>query len=181
MALIKAGKLVRDRWRFLADDESLPTEVSIVISLERWLREQSALLAWDAPLGIRLKAGQHPKAIAQHIERFALIALEFPKFTDGRPYSYARLVRQRYRYRGELRATGQVLRDQLLFMHRCGFDAFEIVDSDVLAAWCAAFAEISVFYQRAADRQPTVLELRHRRDPTGEGYTAPAQTKGTAA
>ena len=161
MALIKDGLVVADRWRFLADDEALPPEGSVAVSLERWQHEQNALLAREAPLGIRLKAGQHPQAIAQHVQRFTLIALEFPKFTDGRPYSYARLLRQRYGYRGELRATGQVLRDQLLFMHRCGFDAFEIAKPEPLAAWRAALAEISVFYQPAADRRPIVPGLRH--------------------
>ncbi len=161
MALIKEGRLVADRWRFLADDEALPPEGSVAVSLERWQHEQNALLAREAPLGIRLKAGQHPQAIAQQVQRFALIALEFPKFTDGRPYSYARLLRQRHGYRGELRAVSQVLRDQLLFMHRCGFDAFEVADPDALGAWRAAFAEISVFYQPAADGRPTVLGLRH--------------------
>ena len=166
MALIREGRLAADRWRFLADDEALPPEGSVAVSLERWQHEQNALLARDAPLGIRLTAGQHPQAIAQHVQRFALIALEFPKFTDGRPYSYARLLRQRYGYRGELRATGQVLRDQLLFMHRCGYDAFELAQPEPLAAWRAALAEISVFYQPAADSRPTVLGLRQGRSTT---------------
>ncbi|HVH83469.1 MAG TPA: DUF934 domain-containing protein, partial [Steroidobacteraceae bacterium] len=130
MALIKEGQIAADPWRGLADDEALPAEGRIVISLERWQREQNALLARGAPLGIRLKAGQHPQAISGHVQLFALVALEFTKFTDGRPYSYARLLRQRYGYEGELRATGQVLRDQLLFMQRCGFDAFECANAD---------------------------------------------------
>lgn len=178
MTLIKEGRLVADRWRFLADDEALPPEGSVAVSLERWQHEQNALLARAGPLGVRLKAGQHPQAIAQHVERFALIALEFPKFIDGRPYSYARLLRQRHGYRGELRAIGQVLRDQLLFMHRCGFDAFEVAAPDALAAWHAALAEISVFYQRAADGRPTVTGLRHGRSPAATGLVAAAPAEG---
>lgn len=178
MALIKEGRLVADRWRFLADDEALPSEGSVAVSLERWQHEQNALFAREAPLGVRLKAGQHPQAIAQHVERFALIALEFPKFTDGRPYSYARLLRQRYGYQRELRAIGQVLRDQLLFMHRCGFDAFEVAAPDALAAWRAALAEISVFYQRAADGRPTVTGLRHGLGAAATALVAAAPAEG---
>ena len=87
-----------------------------------------------APIGVRLKAGQHLEVIAAHGARLALVALEFPKFTDGRAYSYARLLRERYGYKGELCAVGQVLRDQLLFMHRCGFDAYEIARADAACA-----------------------------------------------
>ena len=176
MALIKEGQIAADPWRGLADDEALPAEGRIVISLERWQREQDALLARGEPLGIRLRAGQHPQAIARHVQRFALVALEFPKFTDGRPYSYARLLRQRFGYEGELRATGQVLRDQLLFMHRCGFDAFECANADGLVAWRAALAEISVFYQPAADGRPTVPGLRH-----GRGTAAASRAEAGAA
>jgi len=154
MPLIKEGAVTEDRWRHLADAEPVPAEGPIVVSLERWQREENALLSRAAPLGVRLKAGQHPEAIAAHVRHLALVALEFPKFTDGRAYSYARLLRERYGYTGELRAVGQVLRDQLLFMHRCGFDAYEIVCADAACAWRKALAEISVFYQPTADGRP---------------------------
>jgi uncharacterized protein (DUF934 family) len=147
MPLIKAGRLVDDSWRFLSDDEAAPSGAAIVVSLERWRREQDELIARPSPLGIRLAAGQHPGEIIAHLGRLALIALSFPKFTDGRAYSYARLLRERHGFRGELRAIGQVLRDQLLFMHRAGFDAFEIAKGDPLEAWCKACREFSVFYQ----------------------------------
>lgn len=163
MPLIKNGRQIDDRWRFLADDEPLPPDGPVVVSLERWQREQNLLLSRKGPLGIRLKAGQHPKTIAADVCRFELIALEFPKYTDGRAYSYARHLRERGGYKGELRAVGQVLRDQLLFMHRCGFDAYEIDRPDALEVWRKALGEISVFYQPTADGRPTVWTLRQRR------------------
>jgi uncharacterized protein (DUF934 family) len=107
-----------------------------------------------------LPSDTSPLAIADDVGRLGLVALEFPRFTDGRPYSHARLLRQRLGYRGELRAVGNVLRDQLLFMRRCGFDAFELPDGADVAAWLSAFDEISVFYQPAADGAPPAMELR---------------------
>ncbi|MFI4986358.1 MAG: DUF934 domain-containing protein [Alphaproteobacteria bacterium] len=163
MPLIKDGRIAEDPWRLLADDEAAPAETPIVVSLERFNREQNALIARDGALGIRLKAGQHPQAIAEEVRHFALVALEFAKFTDGRAYSYARTLRERYGYRGELRAVGQVLRDQLLFMHRCGFDAYEIARADAAEAWAKALAELSVWYQPTADGRPAARALRQRR------------------
>ena len=154
MPLIKEGAVAEERWRLLADDEPMPADGPILVSLERWQREEKALLSRAGPLGVRLKAGQHPEAIAAHVRHLALVALEFPKFTDGRAYSYARLLRERYGYKGELRAVGQVLRDQLLFMHRCGFDAYEIARADAAEALRKALAEISVFYQPTGNGRP---------------------------
>jgi uncharacterized protein (DUF934 family) len=95
------------------------------------------------------------------LDRFAVVALEFPVFTDGRAFTSARLLRERYGYTGEVRAVGNVLRDQVLFMLRCGFDAFEMKSDDAAENWRAAIAEIDVFYQAAADRRTRVVELRH--------------------
>jgi len=167
MPLIKDGRLVEDPWRFLEDDEPAPEAGAIAVSLARWRREQNALLARAWPLGVRLAAGQHPEAIVPQLDRLALIALEFPKFTDGRAYSYARLLRDRYAYRGELRAVGQVLRDQLLFMHRAGFDAFEIAKGDPLEAWRQALREFSVFYQIPPRGRSSAGDIRLRSPVAG--------------
>ncbi|MHA1154101.1 MAG: DUF934 domain-containing protein, partial [Alphaproteobacteria bacterium] len=95
--------------------------------------------------------------------RFQVIALEFPSFGDGRAYSYARLLRERHGYRGELRAVGNVLRDQALFMRRCGFDAFEVAEGTAVAGWREALGEISVFYQPTEDGRPAAPGLRNQR------------------
>jgi len=105
----------------------------------------------NAPIGIRLASDESPEEIADDLARFGLIALEFSKFTDGRAYSAARILRERYGYRGELCAVGNVLRDQLLFMRRCGFDAFDMDDEQNIEDWRAAISEIDLFYQPAAD------------------------------
>jgi uncharacterized protein (DUF934 family) len=105
------------------------------------------------------------KELLADLPRLALIALEFPKWTDGRAYSQARLLRERYGFEGELRATGQVLRDQFVFMLRAGFDAFEVKKDSDAAAFAAATKRYSVFYQPTGDGRVTALnrrmQLRH--------------------
>jgi uncharacterized protein (DUF934 family) len=88
------------------------------------------------------------------------VALEFPLFNDGRAYSHARLLRERYGFEGEIRAVGEVLLEQLFFMYRAGFDAFEIDSRTPTEDWKTAFADIDVVYQPASDGQPTATQLR---------------------
>ena len=100
-----------------------------------------------------------------HLDRIAVLALVFPNFRDGRAYSQARLLRERYGYRGELRATGQVLRDQFVFMLRAGFDAFEVMKDSDAAAFSETAHRYSVFYQPTGDRRLTVLHQRMHASP----------------
>jgi uncharacterized protein (DUF934 family) len=163
MALIKNGRRANDPWRMLADKDAVPGDGPVIISLKRWTEEKPWLKGRKAPLGIRLQADQPPAIIEDDLERFEVIALEFPVFRDGRAYSYARLLRERYGYTGEIRAVGDVLRDQLAFMKRCGIDAYEIADDAPLEDWLAAFDEIGVVYQHATDDRETALEARRGR------------------
>ncbi len=164
MPLIKAGALVADSWVHVDDGDPLPSDGPIVVSLERFQEERDELVARGAPLGLHLKSDQKPAQLGDDVKLFDLIVLEFPTFRDGRAYSHARVLRERFGFRGEIRATGDVLRDQFLYMHRCGFDAFEVKDEHALAAWQAALAELTVFYQAAADGAPDVISRRHRRN-----------------
>jgi uncharacterized protein (DUF934 family) len=154
MALIKDGAFVDDPWVTVGDDDPVPGDRPAIVGLERWQRDRDQLLARKAPLGVRLRSDQPPALIADDLGHFDVVALEFPRFGDGRAYSYARLLRQRYDYAGEVRAVGDVLRDQFLFMHRCGFDAFEVTDRTEIGHWQQALSEISVVYQPAADERP---------------------------
>lgn len=165
MLLIKDGHPVDDPWQAVADDAVLPDAVPVVVSLQRWRAERDLLVERSAPVGVRLKSNELADSIAADVTHLALIALEFPGFRDGRAYSTARLLRERYGFRGELRAVGQVLRDQLLFMQRCGFNAFE-VSNDAAAAWQQAISEFSVFYQPTDDGRLTAIQLRQRKAGT---------------
>ncbi|MBI3516209.1 MAG: DUF934 domain-containing protein [Proteobacteria bacterium] len=160
MSLLKDGALAQDPWVAVADDAPLPEDGAPIVSLARWQRDRAALRARNGALGVRLPNAAPVAAIADDLDRLTLVALEFPKFNDGRAFSQARQLRERYRYTGELRATGQVLRDQLLFMTRCGFDAFEVAKGDPVSAWANALTDFTVFYQPTGDGRPTAAALR---------------------
>lgn len=164
MALVKNNLIIEDLWTII-DDEAELSQGCIIVSLERWKKDRETLLARHGELGIVLRSHENPKEIAEDVQFFQLIALDFPVFSDGRAYSYARLLRERYGFDGELRAIGNVLRDQLLLMHRCGFDTFDIKggDNKALATWLDAQKEYSTFYQPTDDGRKTVRSLRDRK------------------
>ena len=159
MPLLKDGEIVEDGWTPLAEGAA-SAEGDIIVTLEQWQSGRERLRGHNGRLGLRLKSDQSPAAVADDLGQFQLIALEFPRFGDGRAYSYARLLRERYGFTGELRAVGNVLRDQLLFMLRCGFDAFEIANPKAVEAWREAVSEIDLFYQPTAGSGATLGALR---------------------
>ncbi len=160
MPLIKNGQPLADPWTTVADDAPLPAGAAIV-SFARWQHDRAALLGRNQPIGVSLPPDRPVEALAADLGRLGVVALEFRSFRDGRAYSQARLLRQRFGYGGEIRATGQVLRDQLLFMERCGIDAFQVGGDVPAQAWADAAREISVWYQPAADRRTWVVAARH--------------------
>lgn len=159
MPLLKDGTVVEDAWQAVADAEPLP-ETPAIVSFKRWQAERETLAGRRTPLGVRLPNGQDVAALVPDLDRFAVIVLEFPRFNDGRAYSQARLLRERHGFKGEIRATGMVLRDQLMFMQRCGVDAFEIAKGEPVAAWQAAVREFDVFYQPTGDGRPWAQRQR---------------------
>ena len=168
MALIKNGEVALDEWVRIADGETLPPGRPAIVSLTRWLDEKTALRGHNAPLGLHLTAADDPGTIADDVPRFGLIAIDFPAFTDGRGYSTARLLRERLGFSGELRAVGNVLRDQASLMARCGFDAFELGAQVSIDGWLTALSEISVCYQPAAE--PPLNCVIHRYRPSARSF-----------
>ena len=134
MALWLRDGFAEDVWTPLADDAPAPAEGAVIVSLTRWLAERETLGARKAPVGVAVEAGADAQAHLVDLADRPLIALAFAKFADGRAFSYARLLRDRYRFEGQLRATGDVLIDEIPLMLRCGFDAFEVSDAPTLAA-----------------------------------------------
>jgi uncharacterized protein (DUF934 family) len=160
MALIKNNALVEDAFVDASHAEGMPEHGAVIVSLEQWQARRDELAARGTPLGIRLRSDQTPALVADDLERFALVALEFPRFRDGRAYSYARLLRERYGFKGELRAVGNVLRDQLVFMLRCGFDSFEVANDKAAEAWREAVAEFTQWYQPTGNSRASLGALR---------------------
>ena len=126
--------LANDAFTHVADDQDLPPG-DVVISLTRFQADGERLLSEGRSVGVRLESAEEAEALAYDLPRLALVALAFPKFRDGRQYSNARILRERYGYKGEVRAVGDVLREQAGFMVRCGIDAFEPADGSTPAQW----------------------------------------------
>jgi uncharacterized protein (DUF934 family) len=160
-ALIKNGELIDDPYLAVGDGEGLPAAGAVLVSLERWQADRDQLLGRSDPLGIRLKSDESPELVADDLDRISLVALEFPKFRDGRAYSWARMLRERFGFEGEIRAVGDVLMEQLHFMLRTGFDAFELDSDDPVGQFETAKAEFSVWYQPTGDGRRTATQLRH--------------------
>ena len=160
MQLVKGGRIVEDGFARVADEAPVPGRLPVIVSAARLLAEPHAFARREAPTGVIWPNNRRVAELAPYLGRLALIALVFPSFKDGRAFSQARLIRERYGYRGELRATGQVLRDQFLFMLRAGFDAFEVTKEADAAVFAEAARRYSVFYQPTGDGRATALRAR---------------------
>jgi uncharacterized protein (DUF934 family) len=158
---------VEGAFSFIADGEGVPAQGAVIVSLARFTRERGLLLGRAQPLGLRLEASESPEALGADIHKFALIVLNVPYFRDGRAFSWARLLRTRLGYKGEIRVTGHVLRDQVAFYSRVGVDSFELPRPVTNEEVKAAQAEISQVYQPSVDGRETIGDLRaKRREPS---------------
>lgn len=160
MALVKHGKLVDDNFVAPADGDALPATGGVIVSLKRFLEHRDALLARAAPLGVRLEAAESPDALGEDVHRLAVVVLNFPGPRDGRAFSWARILRTRMGFKGEIRASGHYLRDHLAFLTRVGVDAFELTQNISVDDFGSALHEISHVYQPSADGQKTIWNLR---------------------
>src|ERR1700722_3175832 len=165
MPLVKNGKITGDAFVHVADDAEIPGDGAVLISAARFLGDAEALSRRVGKTGVIWPNNRDIDDLVPYLDRLATVALVFPSFRDGRAYSQARLLRERFSYRGELRATGQVLRDQFVFMLRAGFDAFEVKKESDAEAFANTAKRYSVFYQPTGDGRVTALhrrmQLRH--------------------
>jgi uncharacterized protein (DUF934 family) len=160
MPLVKNGKILGDAFLHLADDAEIPGDGAVLISSARFLADPETLSRRTGKTGVIWPNNRDVDDLVPYLDRLAVIGLVFPTFRDGRAYSQARLLRERHLYQGELRAIGQVLRDQFVFMLRAGFDAFEVKKESDAEAFALTAKRYSVFYQPTGDGRITALHRR---------------------
>ena len=161
MKLIKNGNFVEQDFVTVGAEDTLP-DGAVIVPLERWEAERDTLATRNTPVGVKLESGQHPEAIRDDLDKLSVVALDFPIYRNGRAYSYARLLRDRYGYEGEIRAVGNVLQDQFYFMVRCGFDALEVQDKITPEVFKQSVGAFTYAYQPSSDDRAPVLSLRQR-------------------
>lgn len=155
------ARWTEDGFAQIADEDAIPETGDVILSLARFETEGDALLSSNSRrVGVRVESHEEVEGLAYDLPRIAVVALAFPKYRDGRAYTSARLLRERFGYQGQIRAVGDVLREQAGFMVRCGFDAFEPADGATPQAWTKAASRFRHVYQRGADARPTAFEER---------------------
>ncbi len=169
MPLVKNATVVADEFLHVTD-EAIADDADVLLPAERFLAEADALLARKGRTGVIWPNNRDLDDLVAYLPKLAIVALVFPNFRDGRAYSQARLLRERFAYKAELRATGQILRDQFVFMLRAGFDAFAVKKDSDAAAFATTARHYTVFYQPTGDGRITALhqrmQARHRAETT---------------
>ena len=159
MPLIKDGQLADDIYTAVDDAAPLP-EGPVIVSLKRLRAEREALLGRNQKLGVKLTSEESPESIGSDLDRLSLVVLEFPKFRDGRPFSWARILRTRLKFEGEVRASGDFLYDKIAFLIRVGCDSFVLPPALTPELFQRALGEMSLVYQPAADGKKIIRDLR---------------------
>ncbi len=169
MPLVENSQIVQNRYHYVGDDEPIPERVPVIVPAQRFLANADALIRRDGSLGVLWPNDRRIAELAPWLGHLALVALQFPKFRDGRAYSQARLLRETYGFRGTLRATGDILRDQFHFLIRAGFDSFEVRKPADARAFTQAASRYSVVYQPTGDGRIPALRQRMQATPP-EGH-----------
>lgn len=160
MPLLKDGAEIENAFVYLGGEAELKPDQAVTLPLARFLAEAGTLAGRNVPVGVRIVPEDDVELLAPFLEWIQVVEVSFPKYTDGRGYSQAQLLRRRHGYRGELRAVGHVLRDQIFYMNRSGFDAYETARAD-LPSVLEALNEFRDAYQPAADGRVPVFRQRN--------------------
>ncbi len=151
MQIIKDKQLVDNHWTFVDDESDLSSSGDITVTLDRWESHKQQLAHRTGKTGIRLNPGDHTEELAGTLKDVELIELNFPVFTDGRPFSHARLLRSRLGYKGEIRAVGNFLPDQVFYLSRVGVNAFELENQEQIPLALSCMDDFSVRYQDSSN------------------------------
>ena len=162
MKLIRDGKIAKDELSYEIESPKLPLKKPTIVDYEVWESTKGELLKQDVQIGVKLKSDQSPDLISKDLEQIGIVVLEFPLFRDGRPFSYAVLLRSRYNYKKEIRAVGNVLQDQFNFLQRCGFSSVKVSEDIDEAIWKKSVSRIKHVYQWSVDKSVPIKELRKK-------------------
>lgn len=168
--IIKHRAVIQDGWQLLeqGSDGGLPFSGDVILPLALWLSERETLSFRLGRIGVWMETDADPASLAPDLARIDLIAVRFASFADGRGYTLARLLRERYGYNGELRAIGDVLRDQLYYLSRCGFDAFALRADQNAERALAAFGDFGEAYQSSVERPDPLFRRRESPDASAQ-------------
>lgn len=158
--LIKQSHIIDNVWQKLEADSSENTDgKAVLVALESFLQNPDLVIG-NPQAGVWLESDQGPEKLEPFIDKLSLIAINFPKFVDGRGYSYARILRDRFNYQGELRAIGDVLHDQLFYLKRCGFDSFAVREDKDIEVAKSGLSDFTETYQAATDQPKPLFRRR---------------------
>lgn len=162
MQIIKDKTLTTDNWQLIrqTEDDMPILEEPFILPFPYWQTNKELLLKNSYKKGVWLSSDTKVEDIIDDLPHFALIAIDFPVSKDGRPYSTARLLRQRYSYKGELRAIGDIGIDHFFYLQRCGFNSFEIEAEKNSEGFLHRFKDFSICYQAAVDENPPIYKKR---------------------
>lgn len=150
MQIIKDRQIIDDIWSFVADDAELKTG-NISVSLARWIKDKQQLITYKEKIGVRIGPADSVDDIGADLKDISLVELDFPTFADGRIFSHAWLLRGRYNYQGEIRATGNFMPDQAFYLSRVGVNAFNLQKTEDLTVALATLNDFTVNYQKSID------------------------------
>jgi len=162
MPFISGNAFAADPFTLVADNAALPDSGGAIVSLARFQKERDGLLARNAPIGVLLMASENPELLGADLHRLSVVALDFPTHRDGRAFSWARMLRTRLGFTGQVRAVGNFLYDQINYQHRVGFDAWVVPEGFTIEQFHHALTEMTNVYQPSTDGKKTIRELRSR-------------------
>ncbi|MGB1328128.1 MAG: DUF934 domain-containing protein [Porticoccaceae bacterium] len=158
--VLKDNCVVKDNWTVLAEDAVRLPKGDLLLSYSQWQTFADQIDSHDGDIGVIIEGNSNIEEIIEPLLDLPVIAINFPKFADGRGFSTARLIRERYNYSGEIRAVGGFIRDQLYLLSRCGFNAFKFDDANDLTASAKSLQDFSETYQVSADEENPLFRRR---------------------
>ncbi len=168
MAVVDKNGPIADAWERLADDAQPATGQSVIVSFARLKNEHNSLFSAAGAVGVEIPGDVNLDELEPLLPRLGLVVIRMTTMRDGRLFSLGRLLRERYGYKADMRAAGDLIPDQVLFMLRCGFTSFEVGDKFPTESLRRSVAAYTAWYQRATDRATTVAEMRNGVTSTGK-------------